>query len=150
MLHPRIVIAAWSIGILFSTLLISPSANLPFEPFMCCATGFHSPKRLRGAWVRSCSIPTSGWRATAHYEQEVFDTTQRGVVYRVHRSQGEQGFRSDGDVQARRPELLVMGIPLPRLRQSPMTRHIMRCSARSWDWKSLPMAREAMAPCKNI
>ena len=150
MSHRRVVIAAWSIGVLFSTLLSLALGELTIRAIHVLRDGIpfsEAPSGRVGAIVLD---PGLGWRATAHYEQDLFDTTHRGVVYRVHRSQGQQGFRSYGDVQARRPRLLVIGTPLRRLRRSPMTRRIMRCSARSWEWKCLPMELEDMEPYKNI
>jgi len=109
MSHRRVVIAAWSIGVLFSTLLSLALGELTIRAIHVLRDGIpfsEAPSGRVGAIVLD---PGLGWRATAHYEQDLFDTTHRGVVYRVHRSQGQQGFRSFGDVQARKPRLLVIG-----------------------------------------
>ena len=117
MLHRRVVVAAWSIGILFSTLLSLALGELTIRAIHVLRDGIpfsEAPSGRVGAIVLD---PGLGWRATAHYEQDLFDTTHRGVVYRV---------------------------------RSPMTKRIMRCSARSWEWKCLPMELEDMEPYKNI
>lgn len=53
--------------------------------------------------------PRVGWRATEGYERDLFETTQGGKVYRVHRSQKAHGFRAYGNVASRQPKLLVIG-----------------------------------------
>ena len=50
-----------------------------------------------------------GWRATDWYAQDLTETTAGGAVYTVHRSQGSHGFRQYGNVQTRKPKLLVIG-----------------------------------------
>ena len=53
--------------------------------------------------------PRLGWRATDWYAQDLIETTARGAVYTVHRSQGSHGFRQYGNVQSRKPKLLIIG-----------------------------------------
>jgi hypothetical protein len=109
MLHRRIVIAAWSIGVLFSTLVSLALGELAIRATHLLRDGIPFSEVPSGRVGPIMLDPHLGWRATAHYKQDLLDTTQRGVVYRVHRSQGPQGFRSYGDVRARRPKVLVIG-----------------------------------------
>ena len=53
--------------------------------------------------------PRLGWRATDWYAQDLTERTSGGVVYAVHRSQGWHGFRQYGNVESRKPRLLVIG-----------------------------------------
>lgn len=50
-----------------------------------------------------------GWKATEHYQEALVEKTYRGTLYQVRRSQTQYGFRSYGDVNARRPKMLVIG-----------------------------------------
>lgn len=50
-----------------------------------------------------------GWRATADYEESVTQQTKRGASYAVHRSQRKYGFRRFGNLETRKPKLLVIG-----------------------------------------
>ena len=50
-----------------------------------------------------------GWKATEHYQEALVEKTYRGALYQVRRSQTQYGFRSYGDVHARRPKMLVIG-----------------------------------------
>ena len=50
-----------------------------------------------------------GWKATEHYQEVLVEKTKKGVPYEVRRSQKQYGFRRFGDVQSRKPKLLVIG-----------------------------------------
>ena len=50
-----------------------------------------------------------GWKATEHYQEALVEKTYGGALYQVRRSQAQYGFRRYGDVNARRPKMLVIG-----------------------------------------
>ena len=53
--------------------------------------------------------PELGWKATEHYQEALVEKTKNGTLYQVRRSQTQYGFRSFGDVTARRLKMLVIG-----------------------------------------
>jgi hypothetical protein len=105
----RVVIAAGSVGVLISTFVILALGEFSLRLIHLMRDGvplWEAPSGGVGALTLDSRL---GWRATAHYTRDLSDTTQHGLVYSVHRSQGQYGFRSFGDVGTKRGKLLVMG-----------------------------------------
>jgi hypothetical protein len=105
----RVVIAAWSVGVLLSALVLLTLGELTLRLIHFVRDGIPFWEAPSGAVGAITLDPRLGWRATAHYIRDLSDTTQQGIVYRVHRSQTEFGFRSFGDARAGRGKLLVIG-----------------------------------------
>jgi hypothetical protein len=104
-----VVIAAYSVGLLVSLLLIFTFGELTIRLIHLMRDGIpfqEAPSGSVGAITLDARL---GWRATAHYTRDLSETTGHGVAYRVHRSQHQFGFRSFGDPHAHRPKLLVIG-----------------------------------------
>jgi hypothetical protein len=107
--HRRVVIAAWSLGILFSAclcLIIGEFALRTLHLVRDRIAFFEAPSGRVGAIMLDSRL---GWRATANYVHDTWMTSQHGRVYPVHRAQGTLGFRSYGNIRAQRPKLLVIG-----------------------------------------
>ena len=110
MAHPRLNIVAWCVGSVLSICLIGATGELLIRTVHLLRDGipfFESPSKGVGPISLDSHL---GWRATPNYKQDLSESTAKEHrVYRVHRSQSTQGFRTYGNAATLRAKLLVIG-----------------------------------------